>query len=311
MKTEQPAKKSNHIVWIDSCKGTLVEAAVWDFKNMSRQTFKTRFKEDIQKPLQNVLREYRRNPNVQMSHALILSIRGLIRYLTAFYSDALSDYDSQMALNIHEIFGNHKNGGNKVAQVTFWGISKIRKFCLPLCGKQDIQFPLSVVEVDLQDLRNLFSTDAGFASSMFTVERGSRNPGVVFPLLVIFKITEMNETQCPDTFMDADIVKIHAKEDLKRARVTCSVATGEQLSSAEKFNLALNEDPELRLYLENVCAVCWKSGVFKLQQCSGCKVARYCCKEHQTEHWKVHKKHCKNLCALRRAHFYRHHSGDN
>ena len=301
MKTEQPAKKSNHMVWIDSCKGTLVEAAVWDFKNMSRQTFKTRFKKDIQKPLQNVLHEYRTNQNAQLPHVFIVSIRGLIHALTAFYSDALSNYNLQMVLNIHETFGK-QNGSNKVAQVIFLGISQIRKFCLALCGKRNRYPPLRFFEADLQDLRNQFSTNTGFASPMFTVEQGSRKPGVAFPLLLTFSITEMHQTKCQDTFMGADIVKIHSKEDLKRVQVPCSVDTGEQLSSAVKFNLALSADPELRLYLENVCAVCFKSGVFKLQQCSRCKVARYCCKDHQTEHWKVHKNHCKKLCALKRAH---------
>ena len=31
----------------------------------------------------------------------------------------------------------------------------------------------------------------------------------------------------------------------------------------------------------------------KFRYCSRCKVARYCRKEHQAEHWKVHKHDCK------------------
>eukprot|EP01084_Bolivina_argentea_P116532 207038_1 len=34
----------------------------------------------------------------------------------------------------------------------------------------------------------------------------------------------------------------------------------------------------------------------KLPHCAGCKMAKYCCKEHQTKHWKSgHKNECKNL----------------
>ena len=31
----------------------------------------------------------------------------------------------------------------------------------------------------------------------------------------------------------------------------------------------------------------------KFKRCKRCKVAKYCSKEHQVEHWKVHKRECK------------------
>jgi len=43
------------------------------------------------------------------------------------------------------------------------------------------------------------------------------------------------------------------------------------------------------------CAVCDKPGTKseKLKVCSGCNGVAYCSKEHQREHWKVHKANCK------------------
>jgi SMC interacting uncharacterized protein involved in chromosome segregation len=42
------------------------------------------------------------------------------------------------------------------------------------------------------------------------------------------------------------------------------------------------------------CAVCAKEAPMR---CGGCKRAFYCCKEHQKQDWKLHKKLCKELAA--------------
>ena len=31
----------------------------------------------------------------------------------------------------------------------------------------------------------------------------------------------------------------------------------------------------------------------KLQACAACKLAHYCCREHQVKHWPAHKAECK------------------
>jgi hypothetical protein len=33
--------------------------------------------------------------------------------------------------------------------------------------------------------------------------------------------------------------------------------------------------------------------------CGGCRTARYCCRDCQTQHWKLHKSVCKALAAAR------------
>lgn len=41
---------------------------------------------------------------------------------------------------------------------------------------------------------------------------------------------------------------------------------------------------------ERVCVVCQSKDKPKL--CSSCQSVSYCCKEHQVQHWKIHKASC-------------------
>lgn len=43
-----------------------------------------------------------------------------------------------------------------------------------------------------------------------------------------------------------------------------------------------------------VCAVCESEALLR---CGGCKIVFYCSKEHQKQHWRLHKKLCKELVA--------------
>lgn len=47
-----------------------------------------------------------------------------------------------------------------------------------------------------------------------------------------------------------------------------------------------------------LCEVCFVTCV---NLCSGCKTIRYCCAEHQTQHWKVHKPICAEIRKARAA----------
>ena len=71
-----------------------------------------------------------------------------------------------------------------------------------------------------------------------------------------------------------------------------------------RFFAILKSDAELCPYLGKVCALCKDPDGGDddkiLEQCTRCNVAYYCGKDHQVEHWSVHKKHCKRLCDLKK-----------
>lgn len=50
-----------------------------------------------------------------------------------------------------------------------------------------------------------------------------------------------------------------------------------------------NEEASNERILDRLCAVC---GAGKARRCSNCKQISYCGKEHQIEHWKIHKERC-------------------
>ena len=52
------------------------------------------------------------------------------------------------------------------------------------------------------------------------------------------------------------------------------------------------EEKLMKILLLKVCVVCKKESKHK---CSKCGSVRYCCKEHQVENWKEHKKYCGKL----------------
>jgi hypothetical protein len=48
------------------------------------------------------------------------------------------------------------------------------------------------------------------------------------------------------------------------------------------------------------CGWCFKSnGVQHMNKCGGCQVGLYCCRQHQKDHWPVHKKYCDRLKTLK------------
>ena len=61
-----------------------------------------------------------------------------------------------------------------------------------------------------------------------------------------------------------------------------------------------DDDDEVQYDSETTCAFCHEgveSGL-RLSRCSGCYVVKYCCREHQVEHYKTHKKTCKIFRSL-------------
>lgn len=50
--------------------------------------------------------------------------------------------------------------------------------------------------------------------------------------------------------------------------------------------------------MKQQCGTCEKND--NLQQCARCKRVMYCCREHQTQHWKVHKIECRKIKLAQR-----------
>jgi len=123
---------------------------------------------------------------------------------------------------------------------------------------------------------------------------GGARPGY-FPLVVSWKLQELVPTTLPDTFMETKVVSLCSEEEIK------GTPAGTPDVSKESFLLdSLLADKSLRVYKDGNCAFCKKSGVHRLDRCSKCRVARYCGRDCQKEHWKSeHKHHCKRLLQLR------------
>ena len=70
---------------------------------------------------------------------------------------------------------------------------------------------------------------------------------------------------------------------------------GEWINNKSKDSSVKIMPQEFDSYHPYCCNVC-KRGSFQevsLQQCSGCKIFKYCCRDHQRQDWKFHKPWCK------------------
>lgn len=67
------------------------------------------------------------------------------------------------------------------------------------------------------------------------------------------------------------------------------VASGEQTCPLSPFPNDQEGESTGGNCAERICAVC---GVGHARRCTNCRQASYCGKEHQIEHWKIHKEHC-------------------
>jgi hypothetical protein len=81
--------------------------------------------------------------------------------------------------------------------------------------------------------------------------------------------------------------KIEGATDQEKAMVQSRVERFSQLCDIPKF----------RIYTREGCLVC--GCTVKLRTCSRCECARYCGKDHQREHWGIHKHDCKELSSFK------------
>jgi hypothetical protein len=282
----------DRLILTDTLTGETVRVVDWDFRNTSASEFKKNFKSAIQEPLRRLLNDFNKDPHVQMPEPLKESMLGLIRGLINFYYFQAPLPVNQKLWNLLEKIGNQTNN-SKVAWIHFSSVTKAFKTCLSIVDAENRHImPFIFMIRSVNEVRHVFSRDASFVSQMMRVHSGAV-PGH-FPLVVSWKIQELVPTTLPDTFMEAKVVSLFTEEVLKQT------PTGTPDVSKESFLLnSLLADESLQVYAHGTCALCENSGVQRLARCSKCWVARYCGRECQTEHWSVHKQHCKRLLELR------------
>ena len=172
----------------------------WDFSSMTVDIFKERFKESIEKPLRLLLNELNRNPRVVMQALLHASIRGLVSGLANYYKVMLSTSAQQRMMSVGDHYG--PSTSRPVCFICFQSISKIRRTCLTIIDKdRTATFVLSRKSFD--EIEELFA-DPAYAPLLSTLRQAQ--PGLTFPLLVCWRITELMPTDCPDTIFQPRIV---------------------------------------------------------------------------------------------------------
>jgi len=285
--------------------GVEVDTLEWDFLSMTAGIFKKRFKESIEKPLQLLLNDFNRNTRVAMHSMLQASILGLISGLTNYYKFMFTSAQ-QTKMNVRENYGSFTS--RQVCFIYFQSVSKIRKSCLAIID-EDRTAPFIISRRSMEEMEATF-TGPAFAPQLSTLRRAQ--PGLTFPLLVCWKITELAPTCCPDTFLEPEIIDCISEPGL--SDIPSSISNEPKTDDVQSKNKAysnaglddknllfvssLMAKPDLHRYINETCATCESSGIEKLQKCSRCGVARYCGREHQVEHWSIHKKHCKRLKAF-------------
>eukprot|EP01083_Nonionella_stella_P210907 763097_1 len=95
---------------------------------MTKDVFRMRFKNEIQKPLKSVVREFRQNPAVMLPEATRRSIVGLIHSLARYYMFECSRPKHQKHLDVHAKYG--MGTPRSVSFLHFVGLDQIREFCL-------------------------------------------------------------------------------------------------------------------------------------------------------------------------------------
>ena len=283
-----------HIVE-DRLTGETVRIANWDFCKMSADEFKKNFKSQIANPLKKLLNEFNQDPYVQMPEPLKESMLGIIRGLMNFFEHMASRPGMQKGWNLSAEVG-HQATNPTVVLIHFQSVGYLKKICLSIISNIAADKPVKPFNImfrSVDEVKGIFSKEASFAHQMIRVSTGAV-PGM-FPLLISLKIKELVSTPLPDTFMETKVMYLCTGEELARA----STETPD-VSRKSIFRDSLLADESLHIYVDEVCALCGSSGVQRLGKCDLCKVARYCGRAHQKEHWSVHKHHCARILDLKK-----------
>lgn len=262
----------------------------WDFKSMTLERFKNVFKISITQPLQSLLNELNTNSKAELPPMLKAAILGLIYGLAEFWKHDMLLRNETVIKHLRKLFGS--NTSRQVLFLHFESVKKIRKYCTSIinCNKGVIE-PLFIRTRSFEEIESDFS---GLDYKSLSILRQSV-PGYSFPLLICWKISELVPSNCPDAFIESSIVPLTPEPTLKgydSSPIICDV------KKTRFLDLLVSSDDAFSSYTNENCVVC-ASSVQKLRFCGRCKVALYCSKEHQTEHWSTHKHHCKRLLSIR------------
>ena len=282
----------------------------WDLKTLDADSFKKKFEEEIMKPVEEVIKKSKTTPGVQLPAELHASMLGLTSALAGRLSVAMESATSQMMLDVHNTYGSPDN--SSVMFVQYHSIKSIRELGLSIVDVQcKCMSPVLSIALPLEGA-DMYLQGSSFAPQRSTVRLAER--GISFPLLFFWKISELVPTNCPDTFVSVKIIPLFSPSELRQypepvieegqleAEFMKAMHEDESLhpyAADAQFKKAMYKDESLRPYIYKTCMVCSNSGVQKLFKCARCGVAYYCGKDHQFEHWSVHKYHCKKLRALK------------
>eukprot|EP00808_Paulinella_micropora_P023586 g11399.t1 len=264
----------------------------WDLANMGVKAFKAKFTSAISSPLAEVVKNFNANkralsplpdndPSLLLPAPLQATIMGLMTCLGDACSDMLSTKEKQEELGLNA----HLDSDYGTIKVMFMAVQSVKAFrecLLRIVNHKDI--PMDKFQFKpYSEIAAIFKGPS-FAPQLQICRLAQ--PGLSFPLLISWRIPELEPTACADTFL-RPILIWHLS------------STKQQTLLPEAFTQALLTEPSLKPYLKKCCQVCGESKVGKLQQCSRCKVAHYCGAAHQTEHWPKHKADCKRMRALK------------
>lgn len=206
------------------------------------------------------------------------------------YQSTWSRPEVQSRLNARNMFRPRKH--RQVGLIFFHVLRQVTRSRLSIVGI-GVETVLAPTPRSLEEMERTFA-DRSLASQLACLRRGAQ-PGISFPILVRAKVEDLGPMNWPDAFIGPKNVSLASKQESEA--VSAHPGNGEEPARV-LFHAALEADRELQTCVWNTCAVCQSSGLTKLSRCAKFRVARYRGKEHQAQHRREHRTHCKRSLAL-------------
>jgi hypothetical protein len=134
------------------------------------------------------------------------------------------------------------------------------------------------------------------------------------PYMIVLELPMLRHTKMADTFVVSGTFPLPMRwnqhgRPLNTASLAHDIASVggtsvnvemnapvEPVTTATDEEIAMGQDSDIILaaFASGECAHCAVM-TRKLRKCGGCSMARYCCRDHQANHWPVHKLQCRKL----------------